>query len=669
MRAGQVRWRVAALAAGMSVTWVLPAMAARARLQAPTAPVVPVVLVQGTASAPNAAEQRYSQNTTRRLSRWLQNAGVAHRIVTDEGVSAGELSRASVAVLCYNPAPPPRELRRLADFIRQGGKLIVFYSAEPQLAGLMGLKLGAYVAAPAPERWTAIRFNEAAPPGLPPRVFHESHNIRPAFPATAEAKVIAWWEDSQGRVTPDPAWVQSPAGFWMSHILLDDDSGAKERLLLGLVGACDPGVWRQVAERQAAFAGAFGSFGSFEEADRAIRGRAQGSGRGEAVGPLLAEAGTLYGTLGRACDARQYPEAVAAGYRLKAALAAAYAAAMPARAGEFRGVWDDQGLGLYPGDWDRTCGVLASAGINVVMPCAGRGGMAHYESRILPPSEACQRYGDQVARCVTAAHRAGIQVHVWKMCWNLDGAPPATLATLRREGRLQVTAAGETLNWLCPSHPVNAELELATIRELASRYAIDGIHLDYIRYPSANSCYCAGCRARFEADTGQRIRRWPADVRSGKSAAAYRKWRAGRITQFVAGARAEIRKVNPRVQLSAAVYGWFPGCIETIGQDWGTWLANGYLDFACPMNYTADLGQFRSLLQKEMAAVPASAARLFPGIGVTAAESSLDALQTLDQIAALREAGARGFALYELDKTLENDVLPPMGGVRAGAAR
>ena len=81
------------------------------------------------------------------------------------------------------------------------------------------------------------------------------------------------------------------------------------------------------------------------------------------------------------------------------------------------------------------------------------------------------------------------------------------------------------------------------------------------------------------------------------------------------GARDEIRKVNPTARLSAAVYGWYPQCTESLGQDWGAWLASGAVDFVCPMNYTADPAQFRALARRVLA-VPHGEGRIFPGIGV-----------------------------------------------------
>jgi uncharacterized lipoprotein YddW (UPF0748 family) len=348
---------------------------------------------------------------------------------------------------------------------------------------------------------------------------------------------------------------------------------------------------------------------------------------------------------------------VQAGKRLKEVISRACASAQEAPGGEWRGVWDATGLGLYPGDWDRTCRLLAGRGMTAVLPITVRGATAYYDSKVLPAAEAVRLYGDQVAPCVAAAHRYGIQMHAWKICWNLDGAPLDLLNRFKAERRLQVSTSGESLSWLCTSHPANRETELKCIEELASRYPVDGIHLDYLRYPGADSCFCAGCRSRFETETGQKVRRWPRDADSGPLAQAYRQWRAQQMTEFVVRAAKRVRKLRPAVRMSAAVYGWYPNCIESIGQDWGSWLAGGHLDFVCPMNYPSDLNQFRSLTRRVLAA-PRGKGQIYPGIGVTSSEASLDSLQTLEQILALRQEGVRGFALFSLNRTLEDEILP-----------
>jgi uncharacterized lipoprotein YddW (UPF0748 family) len=623
----------------------------------------PVLLVQASSSAPNAQERTYSASVTTRVADWLKATGIAVRTVDDDGLTRGAWADASVVVLCSNPNPGFLELLALRRFVSRGGKVIVFYSASPRLARLLGLRLGAYAAANEPGQWSAFRFNTAAPAGTPERVEQDSRNIRPAFPDSAGAQVIAWWENADGKTLRDPAWVRSERGFWMSHVLLEGDGEAKTAMLLALVGACDPTLWRVAANRALATAGALGRFGDAPKAMAALGQNAGNGGQSARVLALLAEAGRYRDTLvGQYRDGNNR-QVVATARLLDAAMAEAYARTIAARPGEFRGVWNHSGLGLRPGQWAETCRILADGGLTAIFPNVCRPWMAHFKSALIPASDAYRKYGDQLGDCIRAAREAGLEAHAWVICWNLEGAPANAIAAYRKQGRLQVSASGEILPWLCPSDPRNLAFEIESIRDMAIRYRPGGVHLDYIRYKSPDYCFCAGCRERFARDTGRVARRWPADVRSGPLTNAWREWRHAQITRMVSHTRQALRRAAPGVKLSAAVYTGYPGCRDSIGQDWGTWVQRGYVDFVCPMNYTEDPAKFAAWYRKQ-AAWPGVAEHSYPGLGVTAAESRLDAVGALEQIQALRGAGAPGFMLFEANSTLTKEILPYL---KAGA--
>jgi hypothetical protein len=77
------------------------------------------------------------------------------------------------------------------------------------------------------------------------------------------------------------------------------------------------------------------------------------------------------------------------------------------------------------------------------------------------------------------------------------------------------------------------------------------------------------------------------------------------------------------VQVSAAVFRNWPMDRDSIGQDWGMWCEQGWLDFVCPMDYVDSNASFRNIvsLQKAFAAkVP-----LYPGIGLSCWKDPHDA--------------------------------------------
>jgi uncharacterized lipoprotein YddW (UPF0748 family) len=199
--------------------------------------------------------------------------------------------------------------------------------------------------------------------------------------------------------------------------------------------------------------------------------------------------------------------------------------------------------------------------------------VAHYPSDVLPRSATFRQYGDQIEQCCAAAKRHGLEVHVWKVNYNLSTAPRDFIERLRSEGRTQVSVKGKPMDWLCPSDPKNQKLELDSMLEVARKYPVDGLHFDYIRYPDENSCFCKGCRQRFEAEKRYKDYdlNWPEVCSSGALAEEYRTWKCQQITALVEAVSREARKVRPGLKISAAVFGEYPGCRKWIAQDWLVW--------------------------------------------------------------------------------------------------
>jgi len=358
--------------------------------------------------------------------------------------------------------------------------------------------------------------------------------------------------------------------------------------------------------------------------------------------------------------ARAYPQAAELARKAHDGLVAAYLLAQPSPRREGRAVWNHSGTGAYPGDWERSAKNLADAGFNMVLPNMLWGGVAHYASDVLPRSETFNQYGDQIAQCVAAAKRNHLEVHVWKVNWNLSRAPREFVQRMRRQGRTQMTVRGEPVDWLCPSHPENQELELNSLLEVARKYPVDGLHFDYIRYPNRDSCYCDGCRQRFEKQTNRKVADWPRDVYSGKRRQEYNNWRCAQITKLVAAVHREAKKLRPELKISAAVFSSYPACRESVAQDWVAWVKAGYLDFVCPMDYTGDDNRFVELVSNQVKLIGNRVA-LYPGIGVTASRSSLSPDRAVGQIHHARRLGAAGFTLFNYDRSTAESVIPAVG--------
>ena len=620
-----------------------------------------LVVVAGTASCTDPAERPIAAKTANRISRLLLEAGIEHRLATDDEIMASGLGNARLALLPYNPEPPARELTVLRAFLGRGGKLGVFYGTSAGLATSMHLRLGKYVKADRPDRWRAIAFPDAAARGLPERIGQKSPNLYTVAPADSSSFVAARWLDARGAPQPEPAVLFTPEGFWMTHILMPDNWTAKRDLLCHLCCRYAPELWIPAARRAQAEAGHVNDWLALPSAIAGIRAAAARARDPAAINALLAQAEGLTPQIAAAFTGGRPQDAWLLARRQRDLLLRADAATLPPRPGEIVGVWDHDGTGLVPGDWPATARLLAANGVNAIFPNIAWGGQALYPSKVLPASASLKLYGDSLAACLAAAVPYRQQVHAWFVLWKLDNAPADFTARMKKEGRLQTTASGTTRPWLSPHHPANRKLMLDAIEEMARNYpALSGIHLDYIRLPDSLSCYSPTTRARFEAAIGRKVPRWPADVQpKGPLNARFRRWRSDDITAFVAEARQRLKSVAPSMKLSCAVYGSPAPDGGNIAQDWPSWLTKNLVDFLVPMNYTESPATAAAWL-KAQTSLPGAPGRIWSGIGVTADESRLDAASTARQIALARQYNCPGYVLFSLNDTLARDILPPL---------
>ncbi|MDD4017997.1 MAG: family 10 glycosylhydrolase, partial [Kiritimatiellae bacterium] len=281
----------------------------------------------------------------------------------------------------------------------------------------------------------------------------------------------------------------------------------------------------------------------------------------------------------------------------------------------------------------------------------------HYASGVLPRSRVFDEQGDQLAACLAAAKPLGLRVHAWLLCFSTEGATADRLEIFRKRGWLLTNPDGSPRAWLDPAVPEARDYLVKAARELAVGYKTDGVHLDFVRYPDYASSLGPTVKARFEKATGRRAADWPEDVKSGALRAMFIRWRAEQVSDFVQAARRALKRDAPGKLLTAAVFGKYPSCLDAVGQDWESWVNIGLVDYVAPMNYTEDLGRFNEWLAQQTR-TRKQALKVLPGIGVTAAESRLDAAQVIGQIQAARRAGCPGYALFDLDTTLRQEILP-----------
>lgn len=582
----------------------------------------------------------------------LDMLGLEYTLMTDEDVEAGGLAGSRLAIFPYNSGMSTAELERLAEYSAAGGKIIAFYSLPDSLANLLGIQnLGWTKISLGGMRWVSDRIACA-----PEYAGQHSWNIHRVRPSAKNAFTWAVWENAEGQTLTDPAWIVSDTGAYMSHILLSEDWETKQKMLLALVLHFHPELEAGVLERALSGIGQVGRHETFEETASALRSLPRASFRRANIERELTEAERFRARAADSLTSGPFCDTLDLIHAARRHLLEAYYQAQTPVESELRGVWNHSGTGAYPGDWNRSAERLAAAGFNAVFPNMLWGGLAHYNSSLLPRSSTYETHGDQITACLQACHARGIEVHVWKVNWNLSNAPAGFVAALRAEGRTQVDVRGDAVDWLCPSDPRNLQLELDSMLEVAENYAVDGLHFDYIRYPDNDTCYCAQCRARFESARGAAVADWPADCHGGTLRDAYRDWRCQQITRLVRGLREAVDARGLSVKISAAVFPDYPSCRTTIAQDWVEWVREGYLDILCPMDYTASLSTFESRIARQRE-LTAGAIPIYPGVGVRL-EYELPADQLLAQLGLARTHVPGGYLLFNFDARLAEYYLP-----------
>ncbi|MFZ2644282.1 MAG: family 10 glycosylhydrolase [Verrucomicrobiia bacterium] len=610
-------------------------------------------LARGRSGEAKSADQ-FAEGVTQNLTA----LGIGCSMISDLDLTAERLAKAKLVILPHNPAMPDKAADELIKFLGRGGKLLVFYSLPAKLRPVVKIEGGAHTKAKTPGQFSTISFADGALPGTPQRVGQRSWNINDAKAVPGVSRVLAEWLDDKGQSTGHAAVIASDNCIMMTHVLLNDDSVNKRRMLLAMVGHLEPDLWWQTTNAGIKRIGQIGGCKNFDEAAALITKTAKGNRKAKAA----LEAARKFRAEAVALGVKEkYVEASEKAAAASQCLSEAFCMAQKPLAGEFRAFWCHSAFGVEGMEWDEAIKRLADNGFTAIVPNMLWGGVAFYNSKVLPQAPDMAEKGDQIAKCLAACKKYGVQIHVWKVNWNTGHrVPKEFIEKMRSESRLQMSSKGKEEPWLCPSHLENQKLEVDSMVEVARDYDVDGIHFDYIRYPDGDHCFCVGCRERFAKAAGVEIKDWPKDVLGkGPFRQQWLDWRRSNITAVVKAVSEQARVAKPKIKISAAVFRNWATDRDGVGQDWKLWCDKGWLDFVCPMDYTESDRQFDSwiALQKDWAGkVP-----VYPGIGVSSSGSRLGADRTIGQIAITRKHDTRGFIIFNYGVTEAKDLVPMLG--------
>ncbi|MEG4453724.1 family 10 glycosylhydrolase [Microcoleus sp. N9_A1] len=336
---------------------------------------------------------------------------------------------------------------------------------------------------------------------------------------------------------------------------------------------------------------------------------------------------------------------------------------------EIRAVWLDRGTIVAARSEQGLAAVfdrLAAAGINTVFFETLNAGYPIYPSQVAPQQNPLTVGWDPLASAVKLAHERGMELHAWVWIFatgnkrhnTLVGQPSSypgpvlsahpQWANIDNKGRIQNPNDGKF--YIDPANPEARNYLLRIVSEIANNYKVDGVQLDYIRYPfqddNANFTYGYGIAARqqFRQLTGAD----PVNI-SPRDGSLWRQWvefKTNQINTFVAEVSQLLRQNYPRTILSVAV---FPHPesqrIYKIQQNWEVWARQGIVDLIVPMTYALDTNRLQRITEPLLKEQMLGSALISPSVKLL----TLPEVVAIDQIQALRDLPTGGYAIFAVE--------------------
>lgn len=187
---------------------------------------------------------------------------------------------------------------------------------------------------------------------------------------------------------------------------------------------------------------------------------------------------------------------------------------------------------------------------------------------------------DPLAFCIEECHKRGMELHAWVVCIPIgtkERQAKYGAASLARKHPELVKTAKKGEMFMIPGKPETADYIANICREIAEGYDVDGISLDYIRYPESTYGF---------SDENLYPRS------SSMSRAA---WKRENITRIVRRVHDVVKPIKPWVKLSSSPIGKYAdtqrysaggwNCYNAVWQDPRLWLKENYQDMLFPMMY------------------------------------------------------------------------------------
>jgi len=331
-----------------------------------------------------------------------------------------------------------------------------------------------------------------------------------------------------------------------------------------------------------------------------------------------------------------------------------------------------------PGQIDRLLEMIEESDMrNLFVQVRGRGD-AYYRSAIEPMGFDVKKGFDPLEYLIRKTRDTDIRIHAWinvSFVMNVKdypGDPEHILSkhpdwiTCDYEGRPMTEYSENELKenllegyFVDPAVPEVKQHIYSVIRDILSSYDVDGIHLDYVRYPYSgyntyykkylsDFGYSPAARKIFRKKYGidpVRINR----KKESRAKNAFDQFRREQVTEIVRVTHDIVKQKDKSIIMSAASMPRYDWGRKVYFQDWPMWLNKGYLDLACVMSYTDSMETYNSYL--DYAKSTGSIERIFMGVMV---KENTGISTITDELSAAYNSGARGYILFSFEHDEKN---------------
>ncbi len=187
---------------------------------------------------------------------------------------------------------------------------------------------------------------------------------------------------------------------------------------------------------------------------------------------------------------------------------------------------------------------------------------------------------DPLAFAVEECHKRGMECHAWMVTIPLGNKKHVASLGKRSvtQQKREICVPYKNEYFLNPGHPATKEYLMKLVREVVTRYDVDGVHFDYLRYP-------------------ENAPRFPDayDFRRYGKGRTLAQWRRDNLTEIVRYIYKGVKALKPWVKVSTCPVGKYRDTSRyssrgwnayfTVYQDPQGWLGEGIQDQIYPMMY------------------------------------------------------------------------------------